>query len=71
MATKVTTKKPLTGNRRSHALNATKMKQKPNLQKKTINGEQVIISAREARTLNKKAAIINKFVQFFYIFIIK
>ena len=58
MATKVTTKKPLTGNRRSHALNATKMKQKPNLQKKTINGEQVIISAREARTLNKKAACI-------------
>lgn len=56
MATKVTTKKPLTGNRRSHALNATKMTQKPNLQKKTINGEQVIISAREARTLNKKAA---------------
>ena len=40
MATKVTTKKPLTGNRRSHALNATKMKQKPNLQKKTINGEE-------------------------------
>lgn len=56
MATKVTTKKPLTGNRRSHALNETKMKQKPNLQKKTINGEKVIISAREARTLNKKAA---------------
>ena len=56
LATKVTTKKPLTGNRRSHALNATKMKQKPNLQKKTINGEQVIISAREARTLNKKTA---------------
>ena len=54
MATKVTTKKPLTGNRRSHALNATKMTQKPNLQKKTINGEKVIISAREARTLNKK-----------------
>ena len=42
MATKVTTKKPLTGNRRSHALNATKMTQKPNLQKKTINGEKVI-----------------------------
>ena len=56
MATKVTTKKPLTGNRRSHALNATKMTQQPNLQKKTINGEKVIISAREARTLNKKAA---------------
>ena len=29
------------------------MKQKPNLQKKTINGQKVIISAREARTLNK------------------
>ncbi len=53
MATKITTKKPLTGNRRSHALNATKMQQKPNLQKKTINGEKVILSAREARTINK------------------
>lgn len=53
MATKITTKKPLTGNRRSHAQNATKMKQKPNLQKKIINGEKVILSAREARTINK------------------
>ena len=53
MATKCTTKKPLTGNNRSHALNATKRTQKPNLQKKTINGEKVIISTREARTLNK------------------
>lgn len=49
MAKKVTTKKPLTGNKRSHALNATKMTQKPNLQKKTINGKKVIISAREAK----------------------
>ena len=32
MAIKVTNKKPLTGNKRSHALNATKMQQKPNLQ---------------------------------------
>ncbi|MBQ4583557.1 MAG: 50S ribosomal protein L28 [Bacilli bacterium] len=53
MATKITSKKPLTGNKRSHALNATKKKQKPNLQKKTINGQKVIISAREAKTLNK------------------
>ncbi len=53
MATKVTTKKPLSGNNRSHALNATKRKQKPNLQKKTIDGEKVIISSREARTINK------------------
>ena len=53
MAKKITTKKPLTGNRRSHALNATKMKQKPNVQVKTINGVKVKISAREARTIEK------------------
>lgn len=53
MATKLTAKKPLSGNNRSHALNATKRVQKPNLQKKTINGQTVILSAREARTLNK------------------
>lgn len=51
MAKKVTKKKPLSGNKRSHALNATKTKQKPNLQKKTINGNKVKISAREARTI--------------------
>ena len=53
MAKKVTTKKHLTGNKRSHALNATKMKQKPNIQKKTIDGTKVRISAREARTMEK------------------
>ena len=53
MAKKVTTKKPLSGNKRSHALNATKMQQKPNLQKKTVNGVKVKISAREARTIKK------------------
>ncbi len=51
MARKMTVKKPLTGNRRSHALNATKMKQKPNLQKKTIDGKKVRISARELRNM--------------------
>lgn len=55
MAKKVTTKKPLTGNRRSHALNATKMQQKPNLIKTTIDGKKVRISAREARTIKKNA----------------
>lgn len=54
MARKVSTKKPLFGNLRSHALNITKMCQKPNLQKKTINGEQVIISARELKKISKK-----------------
>lgn len=53
MAKKVTAKKPLSGNKRSHALNATKTKQKPNIQKKTINGNKVRISAREARTMEK------------------
>ena len=43
MAKKVTTKKPLSGNKRSHALNATKTKQKTNIQKKTINGNKVRI----------------------------
>ena len=32
-------------NKRSHALNATKKKQKVNLQKVTVNGEKVILSA--------------------------
>ena len=38
MATKVTTKKTLTGDRSSHTLDGTKMKQKQNLTKKTMNG---------------------------------
>ena len=54
MTKKVTTKKPLTGNKRSHALNATKMVQKPNLQKKTIDGKKVLISAREAKKIKMK-----------------
>jgi len=53
MATKVTTKKPLFGNRRSHALNATKMRQNPNLQTYTIDGQKVKLTAREARTMRK------------------
>ena len=52
MAKKVSTKKPLSVNSRSKACNATKRVQKPNLQKKTINGEKVIISAREAKKLS-------------------
>lgn len=55
MAKKVTTKKPLTVNLRSHALNATKSTQKPNLIKTTVDGKKVIISAREARTIKKSA----------------
>lgn len=54
MAKKVTSKTPLFGNRRSHALNATRHAQKPNLQKiKLDNGETIKMSARELRTLKK------------------
>ena len=53
MATKLTGKKPLRVNKKSHANNKTISRQKPNLQKKKINGETIITSVREARTLNK------------------
>lgn len=56
MAKKISTKKPLSGNKRSHALNATKMKQKPNFQTVTIDGVKVKLSAREAKTIKKEAA---------------
>ena len=54
MAKKISTKKPLSGNRRSHALNATRHAQKPNFQKVTVNGEKVVLTAREARTIKKE-----------------
>lgn len=53
---KLTRKKPNFANARSHALNATKKKQSVNLQKVTIDGVTVLLSAREIRTLKKKAA---------------
>ncbi len=54
MAKKVTSSKPLFGNRRSQACNATRHAQKPNLQKITLdNGESIRISARELRSLKK------------------
>ena len=54
MAKKVTNKKPLAGNRRSHSCRATKHTQKVNLQVVTLeNGNKVRMSARERRTLNK------------------
>lgn len=54
MAKKVSTKKPLFGNRRSHSLRATRHAQRPNLQKVTLeDGTKVVMSARELRTLKK------------------
>ena len=56
MAKKVTSKKPLSGNLRSHSLRATRHAQKPNFQKVTLeNGEKVVMTARELRTLKKEA----------------
>lgn len=58
MAVKVTNKKPLFGNRRSHACNSTRHAQKPNLQKVTLdNGLKIRISARELRTLKRTSNI--------------
>ena len=53
MAKKVSTRKGLTGNNRSHALNATKKVQKVNMQKVNVDGKTVIMSAREAKKYKK------------------
>ncbi|MDD4036001.1 MAG: L28 family ribosomal protein [Bacilli bacterium] len=54
MAKKETNKKPLFGNIRSHALNATRRKQNLNMQK-VVNkdGETVLMTAREAKKFKK------------------
>ena len=58
MAVKVTSKKPLFGNKRSHALNATRKKQGVNLQVvKLEDGTKVRVSARELRTARKDSKI--------------
>lgn len=58
MAVKVTNKKPLFGNKRSHALNATRKKQGVNLQVITLeDGTKARISARELRTLRKDTKV--------------
>ncbi len=56
MAKKVSTRKPLSGNKRSHALNTTKMTQKVNMQTVVVNGEKVVMSAREAKKYRKNSA---------------
>ena len=54
MAINVSTRKGNVKNKRSHALNATKRRQKLNLQKhRRKNGSKVRLSAKEKRTLNK------------------
>ena len=59
MAIKVTSKKPLTGNKSSHALIATKKQQKPNLQVVTLDdGTKVRMSTREIRNMRKQQAVV-------------
>ena len=54
MANKVTGRKSLFGNRRSHSLRATRHAQKVNLQNMTLeDGTKVVMSAREIRTFRK------------------
>ena len=61
MAIKVTNKKPLTGNKRSHALNATKKQQKPNLQVVRLeDGTRVRMSTREIRNMRKQQAVVTE-----------
>lgn len=56
MAKKVSTRKPLSGNNRSHSLRATKTKQKVNMQKVVVDGVKVVMSAREAKKVRKTNA---------------
>ncbi|MFA5696745.1 MAG: bL28 family ribosomal protein [Bacilli bacterium] len=51
MAIKATTKKPLFGNRVSHANNKTRHMQKLNVQKVTIGNQTVTMTAREAKKI--------------------
>ena len=60
MAKKVTEKKPLFGNTRSHALNATRKKQGLNLQKMTIDGKVILTTTREAKKSRKATTTVNE-----------
>ena len=55
MANAKTDRKPLFGNNRSHALNATKKIQGLNKQKVTINGKTVVTTTREAKKIRKES----------------
>jgi ribosomal protein L28 len=55
MANVKTDRKPLFGNSRSHALNATRKKQGLNTQKVTVNGKTIVTTAREAKKIRKES----------------
>ncbi len=55
MAKKATTRKPLKGNDRSHALNTSKRARKLNLQVYRLeDGTKIRLTAKEIRTLRKE-----------------
>lgn len=63
MARKVTTKKPLFGNKRSHALNTTKHCQKLNMQNVTLpNGEVVSMTVREAKKYKNASTMVEEVI---------
>ena len=63
MASKATGRKPMFGNRRSHALNATRHVQKLNLQNVTLaDGTKVKVSTREAKRYKKDIIEIGKII---------
>ena len=51
----ITGKGPMSGNKRSHALNATRKKQGLNTQKVTVNGKTIVTTAREAKKIRKES----------------
>lgn len=55
MANTKSDRKPLFGNNRSHALNATKKKQGLNKQKVTVNGKTFVTTTREAKKIRKES----------------
>jgi len=55
MANAKTDRKPLFGNNRSHALNATKKVQGLNKQKVTVDGKTIVTTTREAKKLRKES----------------
>lgn len=58
MAIKATAKTPLFGNRRSHALNATRHQQKLNLQNVTLEDGTVLkVTTREAKKYKKNSKV--------------
>lgn len=53
MAKKDTKRKPLFGNKRSHAMNITKKKQRLNIQKRTVQGKKIKTTVRESKKETK------------------